>query len=118
MRTILIVDDEYAALEVLAVLFEGEGFRALKAGDGAEGLRLLAAESVDLVVTDAEMPLLDGPRMIEAMRADARLGQLPVILMSANGVHAEKVAPPVRAFVHKPLRFDELLRVVLQLLSA
>jgi CheY-like chemotaxis protein len=118
MRTILIVDDEFASLEVLAVLFEGEGYRTLKAGDGAEALRLMAAESVDLVVTDAEMPILDGPRMVERMRADSRLRALPVILMSANGIHREGVAPPVRAFIGKPLRFDQLLELVTQTLSA
>jgi CheY-like chemotaxis protein len=117
MRTILIVDDEFASLEVLAVLFEGEGFRALKAADGAEALRLLAQESVDIVVTDAEMPILDGPRMVEAMRGDARLRALPVILMSANGLHEQAVLPPVRAFIGKPLRFDNLLALVRAALS-
>src|SRR6266496_2532308 len=98
MRTILIVDDEFAALEVLALLFEGEGFRALKASNGAEALRLLGQETVDLVVTDAEMPILDGLRTIESMRSDPRLRKLPVILMSANGIHAQSVKAPVVAF--------------------
>src|SRR5205823_796564 len=114
---VLIVDDEFASLEVLALLFEGEGFRALEAGDGAEALRLLAAETIDIVVTDAEMPILDGPRMIERMRGDHRLRTVPVILMSANGAHRERVAPPVRAFIAKPLRFDQLLELVTQALS-
>jgi CheY-like chemotaxis protein len=117
MRTILIVDDEFASLQVLGVLFEGEGFRALKASDGAEALRLMAAETIDLVLTDAEMPILDGPRMVAAMRADARLKLLPVILMSANGIHEQRVAAPVRAFISKPLHFDSLLALVNDALS-
>jgi CheY-like chemotaxis protein len=117
MRTILIVDDEFAALEVLAVLFEGEGFRALKAGHGAEALEILARESVDIVVTDAEMPILDGPRLVERMRGEPRTVAVPVILMSANNWHERMVAPPVVAFIPKPLRFDDLLRLVRQTLS-
>jgi CheY-like chemotaxis protein len=118
MPTILIVDDEFGSLEVLAVLFEGEGFRALRAGHGADALALLATETVDVVLTDAEMPVLDGLRLIEHLRRDERLRALPVILMSANGLHQAAVAPPVVAFITKPLRFDDLLRLVRLQLSA
>ena len=109
--TLLIVDDEFATLEVLAMLFSGEGFVVRKAADGADALAILAAEEIDLVVSDVQMPVLDGETLADRMRADARLALVPIILTSANALQRTHAAPVV-AFVPKPYRFDDLLALV------
>lgn len=81
MLTILVADDEFAVLEVLSMALEGEGHRVLKAGDGADALRILVTQPCDIVVCDEVMPVMSGTQLVSAMRAEPRLAELPVILM-------------------------------------
>jgi len=110
-QTILLVEDEYAALEVLTLLLEQEGYRCLAAADGVEALALLAAQPVDLVVTDYWMPRLDGLELVGRMREDQRWRDIPVILMSASAIEGP-LPPRVVAFLGKPLLFARLLELV------
>lgn len=82
MFTILVADDEFTVLDVLSVALEGEGYRVLRAGDGADALRILVHHPCDVIVCDERMPLMDGHQLIAAVRADPRLCHLPVILMA------------------------------------
>ena len=81
MLTVLVADDEFAVLEVLAMALEGEGHRVLKAGDGADALRVLASQPCDIVICDDHMPVMSGSQLVAAMRGDARYAQIPVVLM-------------------------------------
>ena len=64
LRTILIVDDEWALAEVLSAILRDEGYRTLVAGNGREAEALLKNERVDLVVADFLMPIMDAPALI------------------------------------------------------
>lgn len=67
--TVLFVDDEASILSSLRRLFRPHGYRILTAGSGAAGLDVLAAETVDLVVSDMRMPEMDGAHFLEQVRA-------------------------------------------------
>jgi CheY-like chemotaxis protein len=82
MLTVLVADDEFAVLEVLSMALEGEGHRVLKAGDGADALRILSSQPCDVIVTDENMPVMNGHQLIAAVRADPKLADLPIILMA------------------------------------
>lgn len=82
MLTVLVADDEFAVLEVLSMALEGEGHRVLKAGDGADAFRMLVSQPCDVVVCDENMPVMNGHGLIAAIRAEARLADLPVIMMA------------------------------------
>jgi CheY-like chemotaxis protein len=114
---VLVVDDEFASLEVLALLLAGEGFRVLTASNGEEALLRLAEETIDLVITDYKMPKMDGSELCLRMLADPRLKTIPVIFTSAT--YRQDVTPPsnVAAFFSKPLLFNDVLRSVRQILS-
>jgi CheY-like chemotaxis protein len=84
MLTVLVADDEFAVLEVLSMALEGEGHRVLKAGDGADALRILSSQPCDVVVCDEKMPVMGGRALVEAMQAEPRLAQIPVILMAES----------------------------------
>ena len=83
MKTILVVDDEPAILDLLTTLLRGEGFRVLSAVDGAAALEGLRREGVDVVITDGMMPRLGGVELIRAMRERPETREVPVILVSA-----------------------------------
>jgi CheY-like chemotaxis protein len=82
MLTVLVADDEFAVLEVLSMALEGEGHRVLKAGDGADALRILSSQPCDVIVCDENMPVMNGHQLIAAMRAEPKLAGTPIILMA------------------------------------
>jgi CheY-like chemotaxis protein len=82
MLTVLVADDEFAVLEVLSMALEGEGYRVLKAGDGADALRILAHQSCDVVICDEKMPAMNGHQLVAVIRAEPRLVGTPVIMMA------------------------------------
>ena len=116
---VLVVDDSrvYRDLVVNHILAPN-GFEALAAADGEEGLRIARSESPDLIVLDMLMPGLTGIQVLEALHAEGR--DIPVILMTIHG--SEEVA--VRAFrlgakdyVIKPFDVEELLEAMERALS-
>jgi len=116
-HTVLVVDDEYASLEVLALLLVGEGFQVLTASNGEEALQRLTEGPVDLVVTDYKMPKMDGAELCERMLADPRFSDIPVIFTSATYRQDVPRASNVRAFFSKPLLFNSLLAATHQILA-
>ncbi|HEY6484372.1 MAG TPA: response regulator [Steroidobacteraceae bacterium] len=83
MQTILVVDDELGAVEVVSTTLEDEGYRVLSAANGRHGLERLREGPVDLVVIDFMMPLLDGAAMGRTMRSDPDLRNIPIIMTRA-----------------------------------
>jgi CheY-like chemotaxis protein len=115
-KTVLVVDDEYASLEVLALLLKGEGFQVLTAADGVDALERLRQHAIDLVITDYKMPRMDGSELCERMLADERHRRIPVIFTSAT--YRQDVPRPsnVVAFYTKPLLFKTLLAAAAEIM--
>lgn len=85
--TILVVDDECGVREVTSLLLEEEGYRVMQARDGVEALAAIAAQQIDLVLSDISMPRLDGLTLARRLRRTA--ADLPVVLMSAHPAAAD-----------------------------
>lgn len=83
---ILVVEDSYTVRELQRSILETAGYRVVTARDGRDALQRLADdEEITLVVTDVEMPELDGIALVEAIRADARTQSLPVVVVTTRG---------------------------------
>jgi two-component system chemotaxis sensor kinase CheA len=80
---ILVVDDSITTRTLEASVLEAAGFEVITAVDGADAWRLLDERSADLVVSDVEMPRLDGIQLCETMRKSTRFKATPVILVTA-----------------------------------
>ena len=118
MLTVLVADDEFAVLEVLCMALEGEGHRVLKAGDGADALRILVSQPCDVVVCDEVMPVMSGSQLVGAMRADPRLATIPVIMMVDAFGRAKVPLDPDVHVVPKPIMLPQLFGLVDQLGTA
>ena len=121
MKTILVVDDEYALVESLSELLQEEGYRVVSAGNGRDGLARLQKEKPDLVLVDLMMPIADGKELVRGMRSLADHRSVPVVMMSAA---AKEVALPipdrslnVSRYLQKPFRFEKLLEAIEQLVG-
>jgi len=82
-RRVLVVDDSITTRTLEASVIEAAGYDVLTAVDGVEGWRVLQEQGADLVVSDVEMPRMDGLQLTEAMRASQRFRETPVILITA-----------------------------------
>lgn len=85
---LLIVDDSVSMRAVIIKVISMTGFvpdELLQAGNGREALDVLALNKVDLVFTDINMPEMSGLEMLQAMRADPALAEIPVIVITTEG---------------------------------
>ncbi|EGL15370.1 MULTISPECIES: response regulator transcription factor [unclassified Paenibacillus] len=86
--TILLVDDETEITNLLEIYLKNEGYRLLKASDGAEALELLNENEVDLIILDVMMPRMDG---IEACMKIREEKHMPIIMLSAKSQEIDKI---------------------------
>lgn len=87
-QTVLVCDDEADIVSALRIYLEAEGYRVLTASNGKEAVEIVSRESVQLVVMDIMMPVMDG---IRAMIRIREIGNLPVILLTAKSEDSDKV---------------------------
>lgn len=118
MPTVLVVDDEFAIVDLLETILSDEGYRVLTACNGKQGLAKLAQAWSDVILLDFMMPILDGGGMLGALAATPAYQSIPVIMMSSlsqQGI-AKKCEGYV-AFLHKPFRVTEVLNTVARVLG-
>ncbi|NJL95920.1 MAG: response regulator, partial [Anaerolineae bacterium] len=80
---ILVVDDSITTRTLERNILSGAGYRVVTANDGVEALALLETEKFDLIVSDIEMPRIDGFQLVEWVRQSSVYGQLPIILVTS-----------------------------------
>jgi two-component system phosphate regulon response regulator PhoB len=116
--TILAVDDEPEALDVLRALFVVEGYAFVQAGDCAQAIALLHERQPDLLIVDYMMPGMSGIELCEYLRADAETADIPIIMYSAYHIPDRYWQKGLyeRSFT-KPADFEALLREVHSLLQ-
>ncbi|MFT3766824.1 MAG: response regulator [Minicystis sp.] len=118
MKTILVVDDEYAVVEALRALLEDEGYAVTTAANGEEALSALDSGSEpDSMLLDVMMPRLDGRAVLRAIQANPTWRALPVIMMSAatHPLPPEELGDAV--FLPKPFELTRLVRTIEKLLK-
>ncbi len=110
----LVVDDSREMRRfVVQYILEPNGFEAIEATDGAEGIRKALQGGVDLMLLDLEMPRMNGFEVLDALRA--RRVRIPVVLMTSHGSEAiavEVFRKGVRDYVIKPFTADEMLEAI------
>ncbi len=83
---LLVVDDQFTAREIQRSILEAAGYRVVTARDGREAWNLLMkADGMELVITDVEMPEMDGIDLVRTIRGDSRWSSLPVMLVTSRG---------------------------------
>jgi CheY-like chemotaxis protein len=120
-RTVLYAEDE-APLRGLVEFWLGDaGYRVLLAADGAEALALVRAEHPDLVITDAMMPNLSGDELVEIMKSDPDLREIPIVMATAaaSPLRIERMLERgCHAVLGKPLDEESFLAAAAAALAA
>jgi twitching motility two-component system response regulator PilH len=110
---VLLVEDDPALRRYLEVVLERAGYAVVSAGDGLEAMKFLLTTHVDVIVTDALMPNLDGYELCRFVRSSQPLAHLPIILLSAlDPRNSTDEAEQVNAFLSKPVSPEDLIKSI------
>jgi two-component system capsular synthesis sensor histidine kinase RcsC len=116
MARILVIEDNTVLRALVRGLLESQGYSVVEAANGAEGLQVYAAAPADLVITDLEMPVLDGFQVLRALRHTAPAAAVLAISGDPHAlVQARTLTPYTLA---KPLALQPLLATVQRLVAA
>src|SRR5689334_6671750 len=117
---ILLVEDDSDTQTALAMLFELEGFEVITAADGEEAYLCALRECPDLIVTDINMPKVNGLDLIRMVRSDKRIENIPIVAMSA--VERQYLSRAMElgaiAVAQKPIEFDQFVSLIARVASA
>jgi DNA-binding response OmpR family regulator len=119
-KRILLVDDSKVIHTHVGGLLRTEGYVVLNAMDGGEGLSMAKAEMPDLIISDVEMPNMDGFEMCSQIKEDADTAQLPILILSSRGASVDMdrgFDSGANDYLTKPVDEDDLLTRVLQMLG-
>jgi chemosensory pili system protein ChpA (sensor histidine kinase/response regulator) len=120
-RRIMVVDDSLTMRKVLGRLLEREGFEVMVAKDGMDAMQMLQETTPDVILTDIEMPRMDGFGLARNIRDDVRTANTPLIMISSRTADkhqnlAKEIG--VDAFFGKPVQDDDLIAKVNELLAS
>lgn len=119
-KTALIVDDSTSMRQMVGFTLRGAGFEVIEGGNGQEGLdKLATAGKVDIIITDLNMPVMDGLTFIRQARTRAALRFTPILMLtteSQDGRKAEGKAAGATGWIVKPFQPDQLLKVIQKVL--
>jgi DNA-binding response OmpR family regulator len=109
-RAVLIVDDEPSIVDLLCEFLEDAGYRALLARNGRSALAIARRERPALVITDRNMPGIDGMDLLRRLRSSPLTSNIPVVIMSSTrpSIEGTERVP----FLAKPFDLDDMLATV------
>jgi chemosensory pili system protein ChpA (sensor histidine kinase/response regulator) len=116
----LVVDDSLTMRKVLSRLLEREGYRVVTAIHGIDALQLLQEVTPDIILTDIEMPNMDGFELVRQLRSDDATHKTPIIMISSRTAEKHQAlaqALGVNDFMGKPIHDEAFLENIARLLS-
>jgi chemosensory pili system protein ChpA (sensor histidine kinase/response regulator) len=117
----LVVDDSITVRRVTQRLLERNGMRVMTAKDGVDALSILQEHSPDVILLDIEMPRMDGYELAAHVRADARLADIPIVMITSRvgeKHRARAIELGVNDYLGKPYQENQLLDAIEPLISA
>ncbi len=114
-KTILTVDDSVSIRQMVGFTLKSAGYNVVPAVDGEEGLELARSQKIDLVLTDQNMPRMDGLSLIRALRAMPSHMRTPILLLTTESTDAMKAqgkAAGATGWLVKPFDPARLVEVV------
>ena len=121
-KTVLIVEDEQDVTDFLVMVLEDNGFRAVCAVNGQEGLEKAQTEKPDLISLDINLPEKSGVKLYRELKADPELSKIPVVMVTGvptefeRFISTRKQVPPPEGYVAKPFdgkKFMDAVRKVI-----
>lgn len=120
-KSILTVDDSASLRQMVRMTLTGAGYAVTEAVDGADGLKKAQGKTFDMVVTDLNMPIMNGLGLIRALRKLPAYQGIPIIFLTTESdaaLKAEAKAAGATGWITKPFQADQLVGVAKKVLGA
>lgn len=119
-HTILTVDDSASMRQMVTFTLSGAGFDVVEAVDGKDGLAKLGGKKINMIITDLNMPNMDGIEMIRNIRAMPEYKFIPIVLLTTESQDSKKKegkAAGATGWIVKPFKPEQLLAVIKKVLK-
>lgn len=117
-KCVMIVDDSSSVRTVVGIALRGAGYEVLEAVDGSDALRKLGGQKIHLIISDVNMPVMDGLTFLKELKKQAAFKFTPVMMLTTESA-ADKVAvgkaEGARAWMTKPFQPEQMLAAVQKL---
>ena len=117
-KTVMVVDDSASLRAVVGMALKGAGYEVIEGCDGQDALKKLTGQKIHLIVTDLNMPNMDGIAFVKQVKQHAGYKFTPIIMLTTEGQESKKQegqAAGVKAWVVKPFQPDQMLNAVAKL---
>ena len=118
-KTVLIVDDSATIRQVVGMTLKGAGYEVMEACDGKDALRKLDGKKINLIISDVNMPNMDGISFVKEAKKLANYKFTPVIMLTTESQDSKKQegqAAGAKAWVVKPFQPDQMLAAAAKLI--
>lgn len=119
-KTVLAVDDSRSILQMVSFTLKGAGYTVVEASNGQEGLAQAQKQKFDLILTDLNMPIMDGLTMVQKLRASPNYKFTPILMLTTEAgadFKAKGKAAGLTGWLVKPFEPQKLLGVVKKVLG-
>lgn len=119
--TFLVVEDSPTMRQLISFsLKRFKNARIVEAVDGVDALKKLSGEKIDLILTDINMPVMDGLKLVSLVRQNAQLQAIPIIIITTEGAEEDRergLALGANAYISKPIQSSHLIKTITELLG-
>jgi len=120
-HSFLVVEDSPTMRQLITFALKRiPGSKVVEANDGIDALKKLSQNKIDVILTDINMPIMDGLKLVSMVRNDPAYKTIPIIIITTEGADEDRkrgLALGANAYVAKPIQTQDLLNIVNQILS-
>ena len=120
-HSFLVVEDSPTMRQLITFALKRiPGSKVVEANDGIDALKKLSQNKIDVILTDINMPIMDGLKLVSMVRNDQAYKAIPIIIITTEGADEDRkrgLALGANAYVAKPIQTQDLLNIVNQILS-
>ncbi len=118
---VLVVEDSPTMRQLIVFALKRiRGFQIVEANDGVDGLKKLSADKFDLILTDINMPIMDGLKLVSMVRNDPHYKETPIIVITTEGATEDReraLALGANEYITKPIQTTQILETVKKLMN-
>ncbi len=118
---VLVVEDSPTMRQLIVFALKRiRGLKITEANDGVDGLKKISAEKFDLILTDINMPIMDGLKLVSLVRNDPNYKEVPIVIITTEGANEDKeraMAIGANDYITKPIQTTKIIDVTKRLLN-
>lgn len=117
-KTIMVVDDSVSLRQVVAIALKGAGYEVIEASDGKDALGKMTGQKINLIISDVNMPNMDGITLVKEVKKHPSYKFTPIIMLTTESQDTKKQegqAAGAKAWVVKPFKPEQMLDAVSKL---